>query len=242
MKKLMILVMLFLTVITACGYADSEPSDVLYVGDIVTFGCYEQDGQRDNGPEPIQWIVIKVDNSKSLLLSKYTLDNHPYNDERAEVTWETCSLRKWLNDEFLNTAFDVDERAFIQDVTNTTENSFGTGHMLRGIGGNATDDKVFVLSAEEVYSLRYDFTDLSFVSAMPTKYAVSQGAYTDFHGYGWWWLRTPGATQQCTAIVKYDDYGKIKIDDTGVRADALGTSVRPAVWISNEYWFAIQGE
>lgn len=242
MRKLIMVLALSVMLFTVCGDAFCEMSDMPSIGDIIKLGSYEQDAQIENGPEPIQWIVIKVDNDKSLLLSKYTLDNHPYNDERAEVTWETCSLRKWLNDEFLNTAFDGDERAFIQNVTNTTENSFGTGHMLRGIGGNATDDKVFVLSAEEVYSLRYDFTDLSFVSAMPTKYAVSQGAYTDFHGYGWWWLRTPGATQQCTAIVKYDDYGKIKIDDTGVRADALGTSVRPVVWISNEYWFAIQGE
>lgn len=242
MRKLIMVLALSVMLFTVCGDAFCETSDMPSIGDIIEFGSYEQDAQSENGSEPIQWIVIKVDNDKSLLLSKYTLDNHPYNDERAEVTWETCSLRKWLNDEFLNTAFDGDERAFIQNVTNTTENSFGTGHMLRGIGGNDTDDKVFVLSVEEVYSLRYDFTDLSFVSAMPTKYAVSQGAYTDFHGYGWWWLRTPGATQQCTAIVKYDDYGKIKIDNTGVRADALGTSVRPAVWISNGYWFAIQGE
>lgn len=242
MRKLIMVLALSVMLLTVCEHAFCETSDMPSIGDIIEFGSYEQDAQSENGPEPIQWIVIKVDNDKSLLLSKYTLDNHPYNDERAEVTWEICSLRKWLNDEFLNTAFDGDERAFIQNVTNTTENSFGTGHMLRGIGGNDTNDKVFVLSAEEVYSLRYDFTDLSFVSAMPTKYAVSQGAYTDFHGYGWWWLRTPGATQQCAAIVKYDDYGKIKIDDTGVRADALGTSVRPAVWISNEYWFAIQGE
>ena len=87
-----------------------------------------------------------------MLLRKYSellniLDCQPYNTESTEVTWETCSLRQWLNNDFYNTAFNESERKLIETTTlSNPDNPFG------GKGGNNTDDKVFCLSMEEVYS------------------------------------------------------------------------------------------
>lgn len=49
-------------------------------GKEVTFGHYEQDGNVQNGKEDIVWEVIKTEDGKALLLSKYILDCHSYND------------------------------------------------------------------------------------------------------------------------------------------------------------------
>ena len=67
------------------------------IGAVVTFGAYEQDNNTSNGKEKIEWIVLATEGDKSLVISKYILDCQPYNTSRAEVTWEICTLRTWLN-------------------------------------------------------------------------------------------------------------------------------------------------
>ena len=75
------------------------------IGATVLFGRYEQDNDFSNGSEKIEWIVLDVQDGKSLLLSKYLLDSKPYNDSIGETTWAECSLREWLNHEFMDSAF-----------------------------------------------------------------------------------------------------------------------------------------
>ena len=48
-----------------------------------------------------------------LVISRYGLDCKPYNTEYEEITWETCSLRSWLNGEFYETAFIPEEKNVI---------------------------------------------------------------------------------------------------------------------------------
>lgn len=75
------------------------------VGDIVTFGSYDQDGNYENGAEPIEWIVLDTDGETTVLLSRYGLETLPWNKVQTAVTWENCSLREWLNGEFFDMAF-----------------------------------------------------------------------------------------------------------------------------------------
>ena len=81
------------------------------IGDYVTFGTYEQDNNESNGAEEIEWQVLDKKDGKVLLLSKYALDCKQYNAEWEYVTWETCTLRSWLNEEFYKTAFTSKEAA-----------------------------------------------------------------------------------------------------------------------------------
>ena len=85
------------------------------VGDIVEYGKYEQDGKMDNGPESIEWYVLKKITNDSgedmlLLLSKYILAERSYNDEDKYVIWDDCTLRRWLNDDFYKEAFNNEEQ------------------------------------------------------------------------------------------------------------------------------------
>ena len=72
------------------------------VGHYVSFGKYEQDNNTSNGKEKIEWLVLEVKDGKALVISKYALDCKPYNTSSTNVTWETCSLRNWLNNDFIN--------------------------------------------------------------------------------------------------------------------------------------------
>ena len=141
MKKLISLcltLILALTAVSALAEADN-PLAGNRVGDIVTFGNYEQDNNTANGKEPIEWIILdKREDGSLVLMSKYALDSKQYNTQDTSVTWETCTLRKWLNEDFYNAAFSTQEQAKIVPVTIENEDNpdYGT------TGGKATQDSI----------------------------------------------------------------------------------------------------
>ncbi len=207
----------------------------LAVGDYFTFGRYEQDADASNGQEPIEWLVLEVDetNHKALLLSRYGVDAKVYNPDNHDVTWERCTLRAWLNREFLNEAFSAAERQVI--LTTAVDNSRAQGYSgYHTAGGNDTQDKVFLLSYAEADMLFGLAEGVSCVElrAAPTPYAVQAGAYTngdcqtaDGDTAGWWWLRSPGSTQYFAAMVFAD--GSLRNNQNNNTAGC----VRPALWI-----------
>ena len=198
------------------------------VGDTYTFGAYEQDNSTSNGKEAIEWTVLDKDGMSLLLISKQALDCQQYNTSYTDVTWESCSLRKWMNGTFLNKAFNAEEQAQIQNTTVSADKNpeYNTNP------GNATTDKVFLLSINEVE--KYFNSDEARKCA-PTAYAKAQGAYTsDSYKTAsgaatcWWWLRSPGLYQNCAALV--DDDGSVGYGGNYV-FNAYG-AVRPALWIN----------
>ena len=198
------------------------------VGDTYTFGAYEQDNSTSNGKEAIEWTVLDKDGMSLLLISKQALDCQQYNTSYTDVTWESCSLRKWMNGTFLNKAFNAEEQAQIQNTTVSADKNpeYNTNP------GNATTDKVFLLSINEVE--KYFNSDEARKCA-PTAYAKAQGAYTsDSYKTAsgaatcWWWLRSPGPYQDRAAHVRND--GSVYYSGHPVSDDA--DAVRPALWIN----------
>ena len=198
----------------------------LKVGNTFIFGSYEQDNNTANGKEDIEWLVLAKKDSRILVISKYALDCQK-NPSRASVTWETCSLRKWLNGTFLNAAFSEEERAMIPSVSVSADKnpSYSTSP------GNSTTDQVFLLSIKEAN--KYFSSDEARKCA-PTDYAVAQGARTSDSSkvYGraacWWWLRSPGSYSNHAARV----YSGGSVDDYGISVSDDGYAVRPALWIN----------
>lgn len=199
------------------------------VGDIVYFGTYEQDNDTSNGKENIEWRVLAKENSRVLVISDKALDCQPYNSSYTEeVTWENCSLRKWLNGTFLNKAFSTEEQAQIQNTTVSADNNpqYSTNP------GNATTDKVFLLSINEVE--KYFNSDEARKCA-PTAYAKAQGASTSDTcktpsgaATCWWWLRSPGDDQSSAAYVYFGG----DVFELGNYVYSVLTAVRPAMWIT----------
>ena len=192
------------------------------VGNIVTFGAYEQDNRAVNGKEDIKWIVLANEGSKSLLISLNSLDVQPYNTDDEAVTWENCTLRSWLNDTFLNEAFSPEEQKAI--LTTNVDNSENQGDSRLGVTGNNTEDKVYLLS----YAEAKDYFDSdSERTCKPTSYAKTRTnlVYTDANGNRSWWLRSPSSLTSAT-FVNYDG-SLISVGKVNFKVPA----VRPALWI-----------
>ncbi len=192
---------------------------------MITFGTYEQNNILKDGKEPIEWMVLDVEGGKALLISRYGLDAKPYHAEYSGISWESCSLREWLNGAFLETAFTEEEREAIL----TTSVSNGAGQGYRGYyqeEGNNTQDRVFLLSYHEAYDL-YFKSDSARIARV-TPYAIAQGAYKNGSQNGWWWIRSPGRTPYGAGRVGSGG----KLNNSSVNT-AVGC-VRPAMWIDLE--------
>lgn len=197
------------------------------IGDYIKFGAYEQDNKHSNGKEDVEWLVLAKEGNKVLVVSKYALDCQRYNTSYTKVTWESCSLRKWLNDTFINNAFSAEEQAMIPTVTVSADRNPD----YRTYPGSATQDKVFLLSIPEV-SKYFDSDDARKCGA--TKYAKVQGAWTsDSDSAGGratcrWWLRSPGVDQGRAARV----FSGGNVGVGGHEVSYADEAVRPALWIT----------
>ena len=192
------------------------------IGDYIVFGTYEQDNNTLNGKEDIEWIVLARERGCVLVISRYALDCQKYNTSYTDVTWETCSLRTWLNETFISNAFSSDEQTIIQSTTVSPDAnpSYSTS------SGKNTTDKLFLLSIMEAN--KYFYSD-SARKCQATAYAKERGSNTDTNlDTCWWWLRTPGSDSGNAAY----GYGLGSIDDYGKHVDLKSGAVRPALWIS----------
>lgn len=231
-KRLAALLLAAAVLALSAGFAEEEEEtthQVVFrsVGQVVTLGRYEQDGNAGNGPEPVEWIIVEMKEGRCLLLSRYALDVRPYHTESAAVTWEQCSLRSWLNGEFLDSAFTDRERSAI--LPESVDNSASQGYRSYGTsGGNSTMDHVFLLSWSQADAF---FSGNLGRLCAPTVYALSLGAWTsrsyltDGKPACCWWLRSPGLEQSDAMCA-----GNIAVRRRDVAATDV--CVRPALWIS----------
>ena len=211
------------------------------VGDTIKFGTYEQDDNMKNGKEPIEWIVLSKGDKQMMVISKYVLDCLPYHIiADVDITWEDCTLRKWLNDSFYSTAFTKAEKSLINTVK--IKNSDNADYEIPG--GNDTKDKVFLLSIDEGLKVSTDI-----LLTGPTAYAKVQGVYqhyeTEETAFGvpacLWYLRSPGFAANDAAIV--DEWGVNTAGDIVTNGDSITVAgdtiyvnfgVRPVMYINIE--------
>lgn len=191
------------------------------VGDYIKFGAYEQDNDASNGKEGVEWRILKIENEKVLIISKYALDCQPYHATNESATWETCSLRKWLNNDFINSAFSEEEKARIPTVKVAADKNATTGSDV----GNSTEDKVFLLSIMEAKEyLNHD----ALLQCEATTYSDARGVYTQSSRLVCdYWLRTTGVSQFYASFV--NNAGSLGY--RGARIDDTDMGVRPAMWI-----------
>ncbi|MBQ9396655.1 MAG: hypothetical protein IJU23_14215 [Proteobacteria bacterium] len=221
----------------------------LNIGDIITFGHYEQDNDTSNGKEPIEWRVLDLNNDgQFLIISDKVLDSKPYNTTYINITWEMSTIRSWLNgygssyntvgtsymsDNFIDTAFTDDEKAKII-ASNVPAHT--NPHYSSTPAGNETTDKIFLLSVVETEN--YFKTDEA-REAYATLYAVSNNVFAKNSSkmctvdnyvlnkcVANYWLRSPGLYSFRTAIV--DSIGDVS--NNSVSIDSIG--IRPALWVN----------
>lgn len=112
--------------------------------------------------EPIKWRVMQNNEKTLFVIADIGLDCKMFHDIKAyntfeTITWETCSLRHWLNNDFYQTAFNSSEQKAIvqQEVINHAVPEF---HYHADCGNN-TNDFIYLLSIPELRNTIYGFWD-----------------------------------------------------------------------------------
>lgn len=190
-------------------------------GNIVKFGKYEQDGDTSNGDEALEWIVLKYEDGKALLTTRYCIDCKQYKNDYGAVTWESSEIRTWLNSRFIEKTFSNDERGKILDteVDPTPNPKFKTK------AGNITADKVFLLSADEFDEY---LEGGEYAIGYTTQYARDRGVQSGpISGTSVCWLRTPGESLVYVSTVSY--VGELNL--MGVYSYSSSCGIRPAMWV-----------
>lgn len=231
------------------SYDLSAPTykDGVTTWDTVYFGSYMQ-SEDTSVKKPIKWRVLSVNGDDAFLLADKILDYEKYNEVREDVTWETCTLRKWLNENFYNEAFDTEEKGAITETVVVNDDN----HWRETNGGNDTKDNVYLLSISEASNvelgfdlgddgLEYDaewgidpaidnfIVNTKLRKAKITNYAKYKGAVESGYDYWYgWWLRSPGGSGNEASYVSGNGGGEI----IGNYVDNSSYGVRPALHIN----------
>ncbi|MGO5164748.1 MULTISPECIES: DUF6273 domain-containing protein [unclassified Candidatus Paralachnospira] len=182
--------------------------------------------------------VIAVDGDRALVTSRNSVDWKLFNEQYENVTWETSTLRNWLNDTFYNSTFNSEEQSKI--FTTTVENPDNPDSGVDG--GNNTEDRLFLLS---VYEVEEYYEREAFREAWLSSKAHSSAQEYNPDGYisglsSSWWTRTPG--DGGLSFICVDSHGEFETRPTGLASDLYtsgivvaddknGAGVRPAMWI-----------
>lgn len=168
----------------------------------ITLGHYED--------RELTWIVLDVDETgKAFVIIETRLEERQVFSMRS-ATWDTSEIRTWLNDDFYNGAFTDEEKDAIYTTMVVTP-----GNEELGIEGIAdTEDKVFLLSAEEVNQYLVNEEE-----------SIQYVCLDEWNKAGMWWLRTPGEIR---------DYGTYFSSRYGINYDSFkntGKFICPAMYV-----------
>ncbi|MBO4894749.1 MAG: hypothetical protein J5562_07530 [Clostridia bacterium] len=195
--------------------------------------------------EPLKWRVL--DAKEGLVHCDSVIDSQPFNDyvvydsekygnnldsfSNDEKTiaandYANCSLRKWLNGYFYNTAFTNEEKEDIL-ISNVNPDAF-TYLVSYDYNYLQSSDKVCLLSFEDVHNKNYGFPRDSYSSTTrkrnATEYAMCQGVelsnYNKKTAY-WWLCDFDGITSDGVCFVR----GEGNCDD------AVESAFRPYIGV-----------
>jgi hypothetical protein len=162
------------------------------------------------------------------LLAENVFNRQPYHRKGGRIIWAKCSLREYLNGEFLDELGDLKAAVIEKHHENVKNQWFKTP------GGERKEDKVFLLSLKELVDYFGDSGRLDSRQGQEPYFSdqfnEARVAYNTSGDKYWWWLRSPGSISYRAAIVSDD--GTVRMDGYNVSNDSCG--VRPALWLNLE--------
>ena len=225
MKKILAVVMgmimlMSLAVLPGCNLARAKPISLASCETVVLGKYHDID---------LEWIVLRTnEQGEKLLLSKYVIDARLYNEiepgdpGRDNQSWDTSTLRGWLNTDFIENSFDeFEKKGIIQSYE-----ANGNNKKYHTKGGDNTYDNVFILSIDEAKAYFASDEDRK---AKPLEDPASYDElWVDEDGYCSWWLRSPGCEAGYGANVRSNGFVYLRGDDRNI----FRLGVRPAMWVS----------
>ena len=165
--------------------------------------------------EPLKWRVL--DASTGLVVCDSVIDSQAYQNyiyyngssyynskdcNKYASDWENSSLRKWLNEDFYNTAFSKLQQDRIQKLTRENKSTYNSNY-----DSNPTSDKITLLSYWDVLNKSYGFSSSSSANDTArqrkgTDYAKCQGLWvsSSYGGTSWWRLRSPFSSGSAAGV------------------------------------------
>ena len=176
--------------------------------------------------EPIKWRIMSETDGKVVILSELILDSQEFyhsDVQRVENgstinanNWEQSNIRKWLNDNFYNVAFNELQKSLIvaTEVDNKTTAKNGLQNPYAP-SQNDTIDNVYLLSYQEI--INSEIKD-ELLCKFTTDYSKIQGVDAYYSspvqssiGQGYWWLRSPddGYNYDAACIHRIGAYARL---------------------------------
>jgi len=215
--------------IVTMGKYVHEDAGMVFGENLHTDGIYSDNIKISKGkPIAVRWLVLDRKENNVLLLSLYGIDAKPFNEKntKGQISWETSTLRDWLNGDFLEGAFDENEQTCISTAVGSEEDELSDAD-------NVMKDKIFLLSVRE--AKKYFETDIHrkthlypareteiYEIKLYNPYAYDMTYFDDFK----WWLRSGGQLENSIAYV--DVLGEVM--EEGLSAESA-IAIRPAMWV-----------
>ena len=179
--------------------------------------------------EPIRWRILTEINGELFILCDSIIDCHVY-DEGNNNNYELSDIRKWLNNTFYSTAFETLQAELIK-TTNVDNSLSSTGDKNNSNVCNNTNDKVFLLSYQEVTNESLGFATDTDRKMKESDYAIVMGV----DGWASWALRSPSASYRgyIKTVIYTGTAGnhQTSVDGGLGAADFYENGVVPAMWI-----------
>jgi len=211
------------------SYVEDEVTFNPSVGDVIMFGGHD-------------WRILEIRDDDLLLLSEYILFSRPYHNSREAVTWETSSLRHYLNNNFYNRFSSYDQSRIVESTSINNSNPWfePRGWLnTQGEGGANTTDRIFLLSIEEVVRFLGDsgtLRDGSRDFTLSDHYDRARVARDSDSNTVRWWLRSPGASLSMSDpnqfAIHVNENGTINVYGRDVYPRGTSPGVRPAMWVN----------
>ena len=184
-------------------------------GEIVFFGINQRTDQ------PKKWIILKVfeKDHTALLSSLESAGTVPYHsNSREQVSWADCSLRKWLNSDYLSDFRTADFHAIRKNHTPASES-----------GSETVEDDVFILSREEAGDLFEDDAERTLHDeSADQRYRLPWESWREPSR---WWLRADAVYDDMrneTMVPVCDEKGNL---DNCRSVSTRKNGVRPCMWV-----------
>ena len=127
------------------GKPDENPREEAY--ETIIFGKFEQDGNIENGPEPLEWRILSEEDGKMLIMTDKAIVTGIQYFGGKPGDWENSRVRKYLNEDFFNTALSFEEQ---NAVVFTPHYATGNGSLDPSFDQYPDNDYIFLLSDDEI--------------------------------------------------------------------------------------------
>ena len=176
--------------------------------------------------EPITWDIFKEDENSYTLISNMLLDESPFDSVNNLNNYENSEVRSFINSEFYNKAFFLEENKPL--VTEVDNSLASTGQETNRFVCNNTSDHVFLPSAADLHcEVVYDSSRTRYT----TEYVRAKNitSLTDFSAN--YWTRSPlNTSKHYVCIVQPNGY--VAIDgDCQAYGNGIEIAIRPMIRI-----------